>query len=271
MSGEPFAGHSAERWSSVSVVDLAEVRDWVREGGQHARSFFNNVRVERKADRSWVTQADLEVEQLLRDRIGARYPDHAIIGEEQGGLDSDREFVWCIDPIDGTGAFVAGLPTWCVSLGLFRRGQPYLGVIYLPIVGDCYYAGPAGPAYRNDTPIAVSDHEKIDSNDWICVSSYAHRAFRIDFPGKTRVLSSVAADCCYVARGSALGALIGRANLWDLAAGFAILRAAGGAMIHLSGAPVDVPALLDTRRLPEPIIVAAPQMAEALRAMVSRR
>jgi myo-inositol-1(or 4)-monophosphatase len=255
----------------VSVVDLSEVQRWARECGIHARSYFNNVRAERKADRSWVTQADVEVEQMLRDRIGARYPDHGIVGEEQGVGDVGREFVWCLDPIDGTGAFVAGLPTWCISIGLLRAGEPYLGVIYLPIVDDCYWAGPTGPAYRNGEPIAVSDHAEIDSNDWLAVSSYAHRRFKIDFPGKARVLSSVAADCCYVARGSALGALIGRANLWDLAAGFAILRGAGGAIVHLGGAPVDVPALLDVGRLPEPIVVAPPQLVEQIRAMISRR
>jgi myo-inositol-1(or 4)-monophosphatase len=80
----------------------------------------------------------------------------------------------------------------------------------------------------------------------------------------------VAADCCYVARGSALGALIGRASLWDLAAGFAILRAAGAAIIGLSGAPVDMSAFLASRRLAEPIVVGAPRMAERLRGMVSR-
>lgn len=255
----------------MSAVDLAEVVAWVREGGDHAVQYFNNVRARQKADTSYVTQADLEVEQLLRDRITARYPEHAIIGEEQGGPVTDREFVWCIDPIDGTGAFVSGLPTWCVSLGLLRAGEPYLGVIYLPILDDCYSAEAGGPALRNDIPIAASDHTAIDSNDWMCVSSTAHRTVRIDFPGKTRVLSSVAADCCYVARGSAVGALIGRANLWDLAAGFAILGAAGAVSVHLSGAPVSVPDLLETRRLPEPIVLGPPQLIERLRGMITRR
>lgn len=255
----------------MSGVELSEVREWVRESGAHALKYFNNVRAQRKADRSWVTQADVEVEELLRARIGARFPDHAIIGEEQGGGAAASEFVWCIDPIDGTGAFVSGLPTWCVSLGLLYRGEPYLGVIYLPLLDDCYWAEMGGQAFRNGEPIVVSDHETIDTNDWLAISSTAHRTLRIDFPGKTRVLSSVAADCCYVARGSALGALIGRANLWDLAAGFAILEAAGARIVHLSGAAVSVPALLETRRLPEPIVVAPPQFVERLRAMISRR
>lgn len=255
----------------MSTVDIAEVQEWAREGGKIARQYFNNVSRQRKADRSFVTQADLEIEQLLRDRIGARYPEHGIMGEEQGVGAIDREFVWSIDPLDGTGAFVSGLPIWCVSIGLLRFGQPYLGVIYLPMLDDCYWADATGPAYRNDEVITAIETTEIDSNDWIAVSSNAHRNYRIDFPGKTRSLSSVAADCCYVARGSALGALIGRAKLWDLAAGLCILRAAGAVARGLSGVEIDVPLLLDGRKLSEPIVIAAPRMVEVLRGYISRR
>jgi myo-inositol-1(or 4)-monophosphatase len=255
----------------VSDVDISEVRAWAHEGGDLARRYFNNVARQRKADRSWVTQADIEVEQLLRERIAARHPEHGVMGEEQGVGEIDREFVWALDPIDGTGAFVAGLPIWCVSIGLLRRGQPYLGVIYLPILDDCYWADADGPAHRNDEQINVVAPETIDSNDWIAVSSNAHRNFHITFPGKTRALSSIAADLCYVARGSALGALIGQANLWDVAAGLSILRAAGGAVRGLSGAALTSSDLLDGRNLTEPIIVAAPRMLDTLRGYISRR
>jgi myo-inositol-1(or 4)-monophosphatase len=255
----------------VSEIDIAEVRAWAREGGEVARHYFNNVARQRKADRTWVTQADIEIEQQLRERIGSRYPGHGVMGEEQGVGAIDREFVWSIDPIDGTGAFVSGLPLWCVSIGLLRWGQPYLGVIYLPILDDCYWADAEGPAYRNDTQINVLATETIDGNDWMAVSSYAHRTFNISFPGKTRALSSVAADLCYVARGSALGALIGRANLWDIAAGLSILRAAGGVVRGLGGGELEVPALLDGRKLSEPIVVASPTMVDTLRGYIARR
>ncbi len=255
----------------MSAINIAEVRAWAREAGAHARRYFNNVTAERKADRSWVTRADVEIEELLRERINTRYPDHGVIGEEQGGGVLDSDYVWCLDPIDGTGAFVAGLATWCVSIGVLRRGEPYLGVIYLPILDDCYWADADGPAFRNEQRIVVSDTTTIDSNDWISVASNAHRQFRIDFPGKTRGLSSIAADCCYVARGSSIGALISRANLWDLAAGLAILRAAGAVVVGLSGAPLAVTELLQRRKLTEPIVIAPPQLIATLRAEITRR
>lgn len=257
----------------MSEIDIAEVRAWAREGGDIARHYFNNVARQRKADHSWVTEADVEVETMLRQRIAARHPEHGVMGEEQGVSAIEREFVWSVDPIDGTGAFVSGLPLWCVSIGLMREGVPYLGVVYLPILGDCYWADASGPAYRNEEPIHVATvgQDQIDSNDWIAVSSYAHRNFNITFPGKTRALSSVAADLCYVARGSALGALIGRANLWDIAAGAAILRAAGGLIRGLSGAELETPPLLDGRKLSEPVIAAAPSMIDTLRGYISRK
>jgi len=255
----------------VSDVDIAEVRSWAREGGALAKRYFNNVARQHKADRTWVTEADLLVEQMLRDRIAASYPEHGVMGEEQGGSEIEREYVWSLDPLDGTAAFVAGLPIWCISIGLMRHGVPYLGAIYLPILDDCYWADAEGPAYRNDDQISVLVPETIDCNDWIAVSSHAHRTFTINFPGKTRTLSSVAADLCYVARGSATGAIISRANLWDVAAGMAILRAAGGVVRRISGPELDMPSLIDGRKLPEPIIAAAPQMIDRLRHYVTRR
>ncbi len=254
----------------MSQIDIAEVRAWAHASGEIARHYFNNVAHERKPDRSWVTKADVEIEQLLRERIAARYPTHGIMGEEQGIGAIDREFVWSLDPLDGTGAFVAGLPVWCVSIGLLREGWPYLGVIYLPLLEDYYWADAEGPAYRNDQIIEVSNSTNIDNNDWIGISSYAHRTYRIDFPGKTRSLSSVAADFCYVARGSALGALIGRANLWDMAAGLAILRAAGGVVQTLSGQPFDPRPLLDGRKATEPIIASTPALIERIRSHIRR-
>lgn len=255
----------------MSSIDIAEVQAWARAGGTLARSYFNRVQPQRKADRSWVTEADLEIERMLRERIAASYPEHGIMGEEHGIGAIEREFVWSLDPIDGTGAFISGLPSWCVSIGLLRNGKPYLGVIYLPLLDDCYWADAEGAAYRNNDVIEVRQSTTIDSNDWLSVSSYAHRQFKIDFPGKTRSLSSIAADFCYVARGSALGALVSRASLWDIAAGLAILHAAGGVARSLSGVPVEAAALLDGSKLPEPIVLAAPRLVDQLRGYISRK
>ncbi len=250
-------------------IDMAEVCEWARAGGAIASRYFNNVTHEHKADQSLVTQADIEVEQMIRAHISNRYPDHGIMGEEQGIGDIGREYVWSIDPIDGTGAFASGLPLWCVSIGVLRAGEPYVGVVYMPLLDDCYWAGPDGVTYLNDKTIHIREPETFAENDWISVSSFAHRDFRFSFPGKTRSLSSVAADFCYAARGSSVGTVIGRASLWDIAAGITIVRGAGGVVTTLSGKGVDAHSLLDGRKISEPLLAAGPTMVERLRDYVT--
>ena len=250
------------------TFDLEEIQSWAREGGALARRYFNTVPGRRKADRSVVTEADEAVERVLVARIAARYPQHGIVGEEQARRSGDGEFVWTVDPLDGTAAFVAGLSFWGVSIGLLRDGAPYLGVLYLPLLDDCYWAGPSGGAFLNGRPIHVASPERWDDEDWLSVPSDAHRRYAIDFLGKTRSIGCTIASLAYVARGSTLGALLAPSAIWDLAGGLAIVRAAGGVAVGLSGRPVELGALLQGGRTPEPLLVAAPGQVEALRAVI---
>jgi myo-inositol-1(or 4)-monophosphatase len=250
----------------MNEINIAELHAWMHECGAIALHSFRNVVGHRKADHSWVTEADVEIERVLVERITARYPDHGILGEEQTRQGLDREFLWALDPIDGTALFVAGLPGWGISAGLLRHGTPYFGMIYFPLLDDCYWAGPTGDAMLNNQPIHVLPPRPLDSQDWIATPSNAHRRFTIDFAGKTRGLGSTVGPFCYVARGSALGALISRAAIWDIAAGLAILHAAGGVAVGLSGAPINTSAMLDGRTLAEPVILAAPHQIPALSA-----
>lgn len=254
----------------MNDLDLEEVRAWARAGGQIARQKFNHVTARRKADRTLVTEADEQIERTLVERIAARYPEHGILGEESTRRTTNHEYVWAIDPLDGTNAFVAGLPFWAVSIGLLRQGRPYAGVIHLPLMDDDYWVAPGGPAYLNSNPLSVRGGHPIESEDWMAVPSNIHRRFSIDFIGKVRSLGSTALGFCYVARGSAAGALIAYSSLWDIAAGMAILDAAGGAMVGLSGQRLDPATLLDGTQMIEPQIVAPATLADSLRQGVKR-
>lgn len=238
-------------------MEHAEMEAWALEAGRIALAIFRDearANRRRKADRSWVTAADEEVEQLLRRRIEAAYPHHRIIGEEEGGVGSVSGELWALDPVDGTGAFVDGLPVWGVSIGLLRDGIPVAGCFYMPALDECYSAGVEGPATLNGQPISAGIEEPLDSESWIAVPSNAHRRYRITYPGKTRALGSTAAHLCYVARGSAAGALIGKPKLWDIAAAVAILQRSGGGIWGLSGQPLDLAPLLAGRSVPEPLL-----------------
>jgi myo-inositol-1(or 4)-monophosphatase len=95
-----------------------------------------DVGYETKADHSMVTETDRDVEHMLREMIHAIHPDHGIIGEEYGSESTDAEFVWTLDPIDGTISFVSGVPLFGTLIGLMQNGRPILGVIHQPVLGE---------------------------------------------------------------------------------------------------------------------------------------
>ncbi len=255
----------------MDAIDIAELHTWARECGAYAHSQFNRVVGRRKADRSYVTDVDEEVERMLVARLAERYPAFGIVGEERERSAGQKEYVWAIDPIDGTASFVYGLPIWGVSIGLLRRGRPYLGVFYMPVVDELYWNVPGEGAYLNGEPIRAIAEHSWDGEDWISVPSNAHRRYAIDYRGKTRSLGSVVADMCYTARGSALGSLVGRCSIWDVTGGLAIAEAAGATYTGLSGRQPNLLDMLDGAQLPEPMIVAHPLHLETLRSRIQYR
>ena len=105
-----------------------------------------------------VTQADREAEAAIRSLISARYPDHGVIGEEYGEDRPDADHVWILDPIDGTRAFIAGLPLWTNLIALRTEGRPAIGVIGQPYLDEVFLGGPSGARLLKagaETPLAA--------------------------------------------------------------------------------------------------------------------
>ncbi len=251
---------------------LEQVRTWARDGGTIALRYYNAVEVQRKPDHSFVTAADVEIEALLRARITASYPEHGILGEEDQPYDLDAEYVWALDPIDGTTAFVEGIPIWGVSIGLLRRGEPVFGTFYMPAINEWYEAGLDGPALLNGKPIAVRSEDVLDTEAAIYAPSNTHRRYTIRYPGKVRSLGSTAAHMCYVARGKAVGALLGWPKVWDVAAAMAIVRRAGGdAWLINQRTSLDLRPIMNGSYPPEPVIVGSPLALAMLAERVSLR
>ena len=92
--------------------------------------------VEIKSDSSYVTNTDRAVEKKLRELIVSEYPNHGILGEEFENVNTDAEFVWVLDPIDGTAAFVAGIPVYGTLIALAWKEMPFIGIIDHPLTGD---------------------------------------------------------------------------------------------------------------------------------------
>src|SRR5436309_7453246 len=117
-----FAGELADRADSIST------------------SFFRgSFRIDRKDDGTPVTEADLAVEEALREALAARFPDDAVLGEEQG-MDGGGGRTWVLDPIDGTKNFAAGIQIWGTLIALVEEGRPVVGVASAPALGERYAA-----------------------------------------------------------------------------------------------------------------------------------
>ena len=142
--GKPSAEHLA---LAIELAD--EARALVR---PHFRS---RLSIEEKSDGSPVTEIDKAVEARLRQRIRARFRDHGIIGEESGAEHGNADWVWVLDPIDGTQSFILGKPTFATLIGLMFQGKPVLGVIEHPALGDRWVGAEGSPTSFNGAPARV--------------------------------------------------------------------------------------------------------------------
>ena len=253
--------------------DYQQVQFWVREAGRIALTHFQTqLNRQQKTDYSPVTIADKAVEDFIIGKIERSYGWHTcgFIAEESGGDWQGKEFVWVIDPIDGTRVFIDGLPLWCISIGLLRQGEPYRGVVYLPTIDEIYYTNNEGVPFWNDRPLAGMLRTDWDRDSFICVPSSAHRHFEIDFR-RLRALGAIATHHVYVARGASVAALHRNARIWDLAGAHAILSAAGGAATFLDGQPFSLAELLTNENwlCKQPILVGHPALLEKLLPRIS--
>ncbi|HXV25747.1 MAG TPA: inositol monophosphatase family protein [Alphaproteobacteria bacterium] len=123
--------------------------------GKVARRHFRNpaLTIEAKPDLSPVTQADREVEQALRREVAASHPDHGFVGEEFAPVKPEADYVWVVDPIDGTKAFLAGKPTFGTLIALLRHGRPLIGLIDHPVLGERWIGAAGHPTTHSGKPV----------------------------------------------------------------------------------------------------------------------
>ena len=208
------------------------------EAGSIAISYFGRVHPVEKADKSPVTEADIEIDRFLTKKIQEKYREHLILSEEMEKKTNKKteNILWAVDPIDGTAAFSDCLPVWGISIGVLVRDRPEYGVFYMPVTDDLYYSDGKTSYLRNKK---LQTSFKIDVNSFLAVPSDCHRNLNLtDFPGKTRSMGSIAAHLCYVASGIAIGAVM-KPGIWDIAGGYAILKTAGGEMLYSDGDEIN--------------------------------
>ncbi|RIH83240.1 Inositol-1-monophosphatase [Meiothermus luteus] len=190
-----------------------------------------------------VTQADQETEAAIRELITSRFPDHVVLGEEQG-QDREGAFRWIVDPLDGTVNYAHGFPFYAVSIGLEAQGEVVLGVVLDTARGDLFTATKGGGAYLNGRPIRVSERRELLGSLLATGFSYDVHKDPENVTYFQRALAkglmvrrpgAAALDLAYVAAGRLDGFWEVKLNPWDVAAGWRILLEAGGQVTGLEG------------------------------------
>lgn len=214
----------------------------------------DDIIIEQKGnDSNYVTSADVNVQHYLEAHLLQLLPESTFLGEEENEQVVESEYIWVVDPIDGTSNFIRGLGASAISVGLVKDGKPYLGVIYEPYKNEMYYAERGKGAFLNGNPIRVSDRDFKHATMCSAASLYnkdlAKPCFNIiekvyyqsdDF----RRFGAAAIELAYLAAGRIELYFEIRLFPWDMAAGQVIIEEAGGVVeyLHEEGLPLDRPA-----------------------------
>ena len=229
---------------------LSTAVDIAREAGTLLEQHFARpVDFTYKRPSDLVTEADRRSEVLIVERLRRYFPDHVIVGEEGGKRAGNSDYIWYVDPLDGTTNFAHGFPMFAVTMGLTYRGEVIAGVVYDPIRKEMFTAERGVGAYLNNQRIHVSK-----------APSLAESLLATGFPpfGKSHDVNirfylrftelshgirrpgSAALDFCTVAAGRFDGFWELKLNPWDKAAGSLIVTEAGGRVSSLTGGPFDL-------------------------------
>jgi myo-inositol-1(or 4)-monophosphatase len=231
------------------------------DAGEVALRHFRNVVPEWKADGTPVTEADRAVEELIVERLVRWFPGDGVRSEEGTRVEGrPGSATWYVDPIDGTGGYVAGLTDWGPTVCRVEDGQLQVGAFYVPRLRELWYAEAGGGAFRDGVRLGPAEDRAVRGDDLMFVPSRFHRRGPVPWPGKVRALGSSAAHLCHVAAGAGLATIIPKWNLWDVGAGTLLLREVGMLVLGADGQP------LAPERSPEglPLVAGAPNAMRVL-------
>lgn len=223
-----------------------------KEAGELVRNAFGKSHsVEFKTNElNLVTETDKASEKLITDSIKKKYPSHGILAEEGSEANRNAEYLWVVDPLDGTTNFAHGLPIFAVSIGVQKNGETIAGVVY-DVMRDVIYSAEKGNgSFENGRKIFVSKNENLGHSVLVTGFPYnikenpdkASERF-VAFLKQARAirrLGSAAIDFCYVANGVFDGFWEVSLHPWDICAGKLIVEEAGGVVTDFDGDKIDI-------------------------------
>ena len=200
---------ACEKASKVLIRDFGELE---------------NLQVSKKGPKDFVTNSDKKTEKVLINELTKNKKKYSILSEEIGFIkNDDNDYIWVIDPIDGTTNFLHGIPHFCISIGLKFKDEIISGIIFDPIKNEIFYAEKNQGAFFNNHRIRVSKRKNLDE----CLFA-TNKNGLLSTDLNARIFGSAALDLAYVASGRIDGYFQNGLNLWDIAAGTLIVREAGG-------------------------------------------
>lgn len=219
----------------------------IKEAGEILLSYFGKpLKYIKKDNQGFATEADLASEQFLITALKKAFPQAGIFAEESG-INNPSEYMWVIDPLDGTTNFARGLSYFCVSIALTHHEVPIVGIIYNPLNNELFFAQYDSAAVLNNKKIVVSNPEKFNQS-FIGLglgynpqkrSKRVHAAqYIIRQASGVRHMGAAALDLAHVACGRFDGVLFGSLGWWDVAAGKIIIEQAGGIITDFQGTQI---------------------------------
>jgi myo-inositol-1(or 4)-monophosphatase len=206
---------------------------------------IGTLTIKSKNFNDFVSEVDVAAERAIIDTLRDAYPSHGFLGEESGSTSHQSDFIWIIDPLDGTTNFLHSFPHYCVSIALQRKGEITQAVIYEPNRNDLYTATKGRGAFLNDKRIRVSKCDKLQEaligtgfpfRDFKYLDDYLHMfKSMLQKTAGIRRAGSAALDLAYVASGALDGFWEIGLSPWDIAAGGLLIQEAGGIVTDLSG------------------------------------
>ncbi|MDQ3327679.1 MAG: hypothetical protein M3506_04030, partial [Chloroflexota bacterium] len=263
---------------TFSAIESA-AREFIVAAGKIVTEKRANLKVDYKDARQAdpVTEVDRAVEAYLTGEVAARFPGHAVLGEEGQNPEGTHEFEWIIDPVDGTLNYVTGLPLYAISIGVLFRRRPVVGVILFPTTGEMLWARRGGGAYRDGAPIHVRSKPEGKRGAIVALPVGYQGAFTTSKKlragiGETRSLGSIAYEMGVVAAGTLDLAAFRGPKIWDVAGSAPIVTEAGGqVLIHSKRLAqwhplerFDPPPRGALRAWSRPVLVGAPHAVETL-------
>lgn len=212
----------------------------VKEAGEILKGSYNSdyTQTTKEGDlRNIVTELDLKINDFLIQKIKENFPEHSIYSEEGGGVSNEKEYLWVLDPIDGTANFSRRIPHFAISMGLLRSGIPIAGAVYNPITQELFSFKKGGGAFLDGKSIKVSNISEMPKAFILMVTGkreelrdWGAGMYRklLDKANHTRNLGSSSLDICFIADGRVEGVVYGQLTSMDIAAAIGILLEAGG-------------------------------------------